>query len=323
MLKVFHNFILKQIKQRHAKRNERTAPQLLLKEVEIFQVNLAHFLRDGIWILIGVVSAAFGLKGFLLPNSFIDGGVMGISLLTREITGFSLPLLIVVINLPFLYLGFSQIGKRFAFKSVTAIIFLALALQFIPFEAITSDKLLISVFGGFFLGVGIGFSVRGGAVIDGTEVLAIFLNKKTGLSIGDIILLFNVIIFIFGAYILSVEVALYAILTYIIASKTVDFVVEGVDEYTGLTIISAKSEELRQMLTEELGKGVTIFSGKQGYKQEGETLKETDIVYTVITRLEIAELEREIEKIDTSAFIIYSSIKGTKGGRVKKRPLSH
>lgn len=323
MLKVFHNFILKQIKQRHAKRNERTAPQLLLKEVEIFQVNLAHFLRDGIWILIGVVSAAFGLKGFLLPNSFIDGGVMGISLLTREITGFSLPILIVVINLPFLYLGFSQIGKRFAFKSVTAIIFLALALQFIPFEAVTSDKLLISVFGGFFLGVGIGFSVRGGAVIDGTEVLAIFLNKKTGLSIGDIILLFNVIIFIFGAYILSVEVALYAILTYIIASKTVDFVVEGVDEYTGLTIISGESEELRQMLTEDLGKGVTIFSGKQGYKKEGETLKETDIVYTVITRLEIAEMEREIEKIDPDAFIIYSSIKGTKGGRVKKRPLSH
>jgi len=323
MLKIIKKAILKRLKIRHDKNQERISQKLLLSEAEIAQVDFNHFLRDSFWILIGIASAGFGLKGFLLPNGFIDGGVMGISLLTREVTGFSLAILIVLINLPFLYLGLSQMGKQFALKSIVAIILLALALQFIPYPVVTTDKLLIAVFGGFFLGAGIGFAVRGGAVIDGTEVLAIYLNKKTGLSMGDIILIFNVIIFLFGAYILTVEIALYAILTYIVASKTVDFVVEGVDEYTGLTIISPESEDIRILLTEKMSKGVTVYSGKRGYGKKGCTLEQTDIIYTVVTRLEIAELEREIDKIDPGAFIIYSSINATKGGYVKKRRLDH
>lgn len=321
MLKLVKKIILKRLKARHDKKQDGVSQKLLLAEAEIAQVDFNHFLRDSFWILIGIASAGFGLKGFLLPNGFIDGGVMGISLLTREITGFSLPILIVLINLPFLYMGLNQMGKSFAIKSILAIIGLALALQFIPYPVVTTDKLLIAVFGGFFLGAGIGFSVRGGAVIDGTEVLAIYLNKRTGLSMGDIILIFNVIIFLFGAYILSVEIALYAILTYIVASKTVDFVVEGVDEYTGLTIISPNSEDIRIMLTEKMKKGVTVYSGKRGFGKKGCTLEQTDIIYTVVTRLEIAELEREIDKIDPGAFIIYSSINATKGGYVKKRRL--
>ncbi|MCD6178981.1 MAG: YitT family protein [Bacteroidales bacterium] len=323
MLKIIKKAILKRLKIRHDKNQERISQKLLLSEAEIAQVDFNHFLRDSFWILIGIASAGFGLKGFLLPNGFIDGGVMGISLLTREVTGFSLAILIVLINLPFLYLGLSQMGKQFALKSIVAIILLALALQFIPYPVVTTDKLLIAVFGGFFLGAGIGFAVRGGAVIDGTEVLAIYLNKKTGLSMGDIILIFNVIIFLFGAYILTVEIALYAILTYIVASKTVDFVVEGIDEYTGLTIISPESEDIRILLTEKMSKGVTVYSGKRGYGKKGCTLEQTDIIYTVVTRLEIAELEREIDKIDPGAFIIYSSINATKGGYVKKRRLDH
>jgi uncharacterized membrane-anchored protein YitT (DUF2179 family) len=323
MLKVVKNIILKRLRTRNEKKQKKISQKLLLAEAKVAEVDFNHFLRDSFWILIGIASAGFGLKGFLLPNGFIDGGVMGISLLTREVTGFSLPILIVIINLPFLFLGLNQMGKQFAFKSVGAIILLALALQFIPYPIVTSDKLLIAVFGGFFLGAGIGFAVRGGAVIDGTEVLAIYLNKKTGLSMGDIILIFNIIIFLFGAYILSVEIALYAILTYIVASKTVDFVVEGVDEYTGLTIISPHSEDIRLMITEKMSKGVTVYSGKRGYGKKGCTLEQTDILYTVITRLEIAEMEREIDKIDTGAFIIYSSINATKGGYVKKRRLDH
>ncbi len=323
MLRFFKKIIFKRLKTRHEKRKERVTQTLLLAELAIAEIDFIHFLRDGFWIFIGIASAGFGLKGFLLPNGFIDGGVMGISLLTKEVTGFSLPILIVFINLPFLFLGLTHLGKQFAIKSILAIIFLALALQFIPYPVVTSDKLLIAVFGGFFLGAGIGFSIRGGAVIDGTEVLAIYLNKKTGLSMGDIILIFNIIIFLFGAYILSVEIALYAILTYIVASKTVDFVVEGVDEYTGLTIISTKSEDIRIMITEKMSKGVTIYSGKRGYGKKGCNLEQTDIVYTVITRLEIAEMEKEIDKIDPGAFIIYSSIKATKGGYVKKRRLDH
>jgi uncharacterized membrane-anchored protein YitT (DUF2179 family) len=198
---------------------------------------------------------------------------------------------------------------------------LALVVHFIPYPLITSDKLLIAVFGGFFLGAGIGMAIRGGAVIDGTEVLAIYLSKKTGLTIGDIILVFNVVIFLVGAYILSIEVALYAMLTYMAAAKTVDFVIEGVEEYTGITIISDESEKVRLMITEQLGRGVTIYSGKGGFGKKGERLKEIDIIFTVVTRLEIARLKTEIEKIDPNAFIIMNSVKDTKGGMIKKRSL--
>ncbi len=283
--------------------------------------NIAHIAKDSIFILIGIVSAGFGLKGFLLPNLFIDGGAMGISLLISETTNVSLSILIVAINLPFLLLGYSQIGKQFALKSIIAIIGLAVVVHFISYPLITSDKLLVAVFGGFFLGAGIGMAIRGGSVIDGTEVLAIHLSKKTGLTIGDIILIFNIIIFSFSAYILSIEIALYAILTYLAAAKTVNFVVEGVEEYTGITIISNNSDKIRLMITEKLGRGVTMYTGKGGYGKRGRTLKQIDIVYTVITRLEIARLRTEIDKLDSDAFIIMNSIKDTKGGMIKKRSL--
>ncbi len=283
------------------------------------KLNIAHIAKDTIFILIGIVSAGFGLKGFLLPNSFIDGGAMGISLLISETTSLSLSILIVAVNLPFLILGYSQIGKRFALKSIIAIIGLAIVVHFIPYPLITSDKLLIAVFGGFFLGTGIGMAIRGGSVIDGTEVLAIHLSKKTGLTIGDIILIFNIIIFSFGAYILSIEVALYAMLTYLAAAKTINFVIEGVEEYTGITIISDNSDKIRLMITEKLGRGVTLYTGQGGYGKRSDDLKQIDIVYTVITRLEIARLRTEIDKIDSDAFIIMNSIKDTKGGMIKKR----
>ena len=284
--------------------------------------DIAHIAKDTIFVLIGIVSAGFGLKGFLLPNYFIDGGAMGISLLISETTNLSLSILIVAINLPFLLLGYSQIGKPFALKSIVAIIGLAVVVHFVPYPLITSDKLLIAVFGGFFLGAGIGMAIRGGSVIDGTEVLAIHLSKKTGLTIGDIIMIFNIIIFSFGAYILSIEVALYAMLTYLAAAKTVDFVVEGVEEYTGITIVSIHSDEIRLMITEKLGRGVTLYAGKGGYGKRGGALKQIDIVYSVITRLEIARLRKEIDKIDPDAFIIMNSIKDTKGGVIKKRLLN-
>lgn len=319
----FQRIIIETVQHRLKKKDKQTDAKQLSNEVEIFIINITHIVRDAVFILIGIVSAGFGLKGFLLPNSFIDGGVTGISLLTTEITGISLSILIVVINLPFLILGLSQIGRQFALKSIIAIIGLALVVHFIPYPLITSDKLLIAVFGGFFLGAGIGLAIRGGAVLDGTEVLAIYLSKKTGLTIGDIILIFNIIIFSFGAYILSVEIALYAILTYLAASKTVDFVIEGVEEYTGITIISDNSEKIRFMITEKLGRGVTIYSGKRGYGKRSSDLKQIDIVYTVVTRLEIARLRTEIDKIDSDAFIVMNSIKDTKGGMIKKRPLEN
>jgi uncharacterized membrane-anchored protein YitT (DUF2179 family) len=288
-----------------------------------FKISVFHLLKSGILISIGILSAGFGLKSFLLPNLFIDGGVTGISLLVSGVTNFSLALLIVLINLPFIILGYKQIGKNFAVKSIVAICGLAVAITFIHYPVITSDKLLVSVFGGFFVGAGIGFTVRGGAVLDGTEILAIYMTKKTGLTIGDIILIFNIAIFSVAAYLLSIEVALFSILAYMAAAKTIDFIVEGVDEYIGVTVVSAHSEEIRMMITEKMGRGVTLYSGKRGFGKRGDNLNQTDIVFSVITRLEIAKIQSEIEKIDKNAFLVMSSIKDTKGGMIKKRVLNH
>ena len=198
---------------------------------------------------------------------------------------------------------------------------LALAVHIIPFPPVTDDNLLVSVFGGFFLGLGIGLAIRGGSVIDGTEVAAIYINKNSSLTIGDVILIFNIIIFSFAAVVFSVETALYAILTYLTASKTVDFVVSGIEEYTGVTIISDKSEEIRVSIIENMGRGCTIYKGEKGFAPGGEVLKTVDIIYTLITRLELTKLQTEIDKIDSSAFIIMHSVKDAKGGMIKKRPL--
>ena len=315
--RVIANIVTKRIK----KINSGVDEEIISSEVNSAIVTTSHFTSDLIFIVIGIISAGFGLKGFLLPSSFIDGGVTGISLLTSEVTGISLSILIVGINLPFIALGFSQIGKEFAIKSIIAIIGLALVVHLVPYPVVTTDKLIIAVFGGFFLGAGIGLAIRGGAVLDGTEVLAIYFSKKTGLTIGDIILIFNIIIFSFGAYILSVEIALYAILTYLSASKTIDFIIEGVEEYTAITIISNFSEDIRIMITDKLERGVTIYKGKGGYGKKGANLKEIDIVFTAVTRLEVARLKTEIDIIDPEAFIIMGSLKDTKGGMIKKRPL--
>ncbi len=291
------------------------------KEIKNVKVEFTHLIRDSFLILLGVLSACFGLKGFLLPNSFIDGGVTGISLIITELSGVSLSILLVAINIPFMIIAFSTISRKFALRSIIAIILLAISVHFIPAPIITDDKLLIAVFGGFFLGLGIGLSIRGGSVIDGTEVLAVFISRKTSLTIGDVILIFNVLIFLVAAYVFTIEIALYAILTYFAASKTVDFVVSGIEEYIGVTIISDKNEEIRLAIIEKLGRGCTIYSGKKGFAKRGENLKQTEIVYTLVTRLELAKLQTEIDKIDKDAFVVMHSIKDAKGGMIKKRPM--
>lgn len=286
-----------------------------------FKISTNSFFKDVFFIVSGIFAAAFGLESFLLPNRFIDGGATGISLLVTEVTQVPLALLIVLVNIPFLILGYQVIGKQFAIKAVLAILGLAVALAAIDFPEVTEDRLLVAVFGGFFLGAGIGMSIRGGSVLDGTEVLAIFLSRKLGTKIGDIIIVINVFIFLAAAYLLSIEAALYSMLTYLAASKTLDFVVEGIEEYTGVTIISKKSEQIRHMITEKLGRGLTIYKATGGYGKRGEQ-NEYDVVYTVITRLEIRKLNFEITKIDPSAFVVMNSINDTRGGMVKKRFLN-
>lgn len=287
-----------------------------------FWILAKRSLKDIILITIGILSATFGFKGFLLTNHFIDGGATGISLLVSVITKIPLHYLIIVINIPFIVLAYIILGKKFAIKTILAIAGLAISLATLSFPNITNDNLLVAVFGGFFLGSGIGFAIRGGAVLDGTEVLAIFLSKKLGLTIGDIIIVVNVIIFSVAAYFLGIEIALYSMITYLSASKSIDFLVEGLDEYIGVTIISENHKALKNMIVHIMGRGVTVYSGKQGFGKTGIT-KEKDILFTVVTRLELNKLNTEIEKIDPHAFVVMNSIKDTKGGMIKKRAIPH
>ena len=318
---IFQQIITEIVKHQLKKRDKKPSLKQFEKELQNTKVEFRHIVRDSFLILLGILSATFGLKGFLLPNSFLDGGVTGISLIATELTGISLSLLIVLVNIPFLILAFSTVSRQFALKSIVAILLLAVSIYILPFTSITDDKLLIAVFGGFFLGLGIGLAIRGGSVIDGTEVLAVYISRKTSMTIGDVILIFNILIFAVAAYVFTVEITLYAILTYLAASKTVDYVVTGVEEYVGVSIISEMTEEIRLIIIEKLGRGCTIYSGKGGYAKRGEPLKQTDIVYTLLTRLELSKLQTEIDKIDKNAFIVMHNIQDAKGGMIKKRPL--
>lgn len=283
-------------------------------------IDYKRHVKDFFLIALGVFSAAFGFKGFLLTNHFIDGGSTGISLLIAQLTRFELYQLIIIVNIPFIYMAYKVVGKSFALKTSIAIVALSIILALIEFPNITDDNLLVAIFGGFFLGAGIGLAVRGGAVIDGTEVLAIYLSKKLGTTIGDIIIIINVLIFSAAAYLLSIEIALYSMITYLAASKTLDFVIEGIEEYNGITIISDNNSEIKDMIINKLGRGVTVYAGKGGFGKKGEN-ESKDILYTVVTRLELSKLNTELEKIDPEAFITISRIKNIKGGKVKKRPL--
>ena len=286
------------------------------------KINVKRQLKDIFLITLGIFSASFGFKGFLVTNHFIDGGATGISLLISNLTEIPLYLLILTINIPFIILANKILGKTFALKTAIAISGLALCLATVNFPEVTKDKTLVAVFGGFFLGAGIGLSIRGGAVIDGTEVLAIYLSRKFGTTVGDIIIVINIIIFSAAVYLLSVEIALYSMVTYLAASKMLDFIIEGIEQYIGVTIISLNSYKIRQMLIENMGRGVTIYNGKRGFGKNGEA-KSTDILYTVVTRLELNKLTTEIEKIDPNAFVVMSSVKDIKGGIIKKRAFKH
>lgn len=274
-----------------------------------------------IYLAAGVFSAAIGLEAFMLPNGLFDGGVTGISLLAARLIHLPLSVFLVVLNLPFVWLGYRQLGKSFALRALGAILALAVVIETVHFPVVTQDKMLIAVFGGFFLGAGIGMAMRGGGVLDGTEILAVYLSRKASLSVGDFVLVLNILIFIVVALVLDVPTALYSILTYLAASKTIEFVVNGIEEYTGVTIISEHSDIIRRTLTERLGRGVTVYAGHRGYGSRGERPNPIDIVFTVVTRLEVSQVTTEVNQIDPKAFIIMHSVNDAKGGMVKKRAL--
>lgn len=271
----------------------------------------------------GIFSAAFGLKGFLLSSRFIDGGVTGVSMLVSNIFHAPLSILILVINLPFVAIGYRQIGRAFAIKSVLSIAGLSLVLAFVKFPDVTPDKLLTAVFGGFFIGAGIGMAIRGGAVLDGTEIAALLVSRTSNLlNVGDVILILNIFIFLTAAFFLGVDSALYSILTYAAASKTIDFLLHGIEEYRGVTIVSAKSPEVKDAIINQLHRGVTVYKSPGGVGSTGATEEEREILYCVVTRLEIARIKNAVTEIDPSAFIATHAVSDVHGGLVKK-PIFH
>lgn len=278
---------------------------------------LTRELLNALLIVFGILSAAMGIHGFLLSSNFIDGGVTGVSMLLAKITGIPLSVWIPLVNLPFIALGYRQIGPAFAVRSVLAISGLAVALAVIPFPDVTPDLTLTAVFGGFFIGAGIGLAVRGGAVLDGTEIAALLLSKRSDLfKVGDIILAFNVVLFLAAMTVLNVEEALYSILTYVAAAKTLDFVIYGLEQFTAITIISDKHAAIRESITGALERGVTVirgYGGKSGMDQ--------DILYCVVTRLEIGRVKALVRSLDPKAFLVIHPLADAEGGVIKRTGL--
>lgn len=298
------------------------SPYIYAKGYRELKILTKRNIKDFLLVATGILSASFGFKGFLLTNDFVDGGATGISLLISNTSGIPLYLLIICVNIPFIFMGYKVVSKAFAIKTALAISGLALCLAQVEFPNVTNDNILVAVFGGFFLGAGIGLAVRGGAVIDGTEILAIFLSRKLGTTIGDIIILINFFVFSAAAYLLSIEIAMYSMITYLSASKMLDFIVDGIDEYMGVTIVSTHYLEIKQMIIERMGRGITVYKGEKGFGTRGE-MGEINILFTVITRLEMNKLNTEIQTIDPNAFVVMNSIKDTKGGMIKKKALKH
>lgn len=280
-------------------------------------------IRGILLMIAGMFSAAFGIKGFLVSSRFIDGGVTGISMLISDVTGWSLAVLLVIINIPFILIAYRQVGRKFAVMSAFGITGLSVILHFVEFPDVTPDKLLTAVFGGLFIGAGIGLAIRGGSVLDGTEIAALLISRRSYLlQVGDVILVLNVLIFGAAAFLLSVESAMYSILTYVAATKAISFLIHGVEEYTAIMIVSTKNDEIREVITRRLHRGVTVFRGTGGVGSTGEVNEDRPILYCVVTRLEIGSIKTVVNEIDPTAFMTTHALSDVDGGLIK-RPLMH
>jgi uncharacterized membrane-anchored protein YitT (DUF2179 family) len=271
-------------------------------------------------IILGVLLASIGLKAFLLPNGFLDGGATGIAILLNARTGFHISIFILLVSVPFMILAAFTLSKRILWKSILSIALLCLFLEIESFPIITDDKLLIAIFGGLFLGAGIGIAIRNGAVLDGTEVLGIFLYDRFGIRIGLVVLIFNVILFIITAFLLSVEVAMYSILTYLVTAKVIDQFIEGFEDFIGIMIISKNSEEIESALYNRTGVGLTVYKGLSGYGKKGHN-KDFRIIHTMINRIDMRKMQRIVQQIDPEAFLMEFDINDIRGG-IQRRYLA-
>lgn len=264
-----------------------------------------------------IVLASIGLNVFLLPNGFLDGGVTGIAILLSKITPVEISLILPLISIPFFVLGWFTVSRRILIKSIVSVLALALIIHYENLDPVTNDKLLIAIFGGLFLGAGIGLAIKNGSVLDGSEILGIFLNDKTGYSIGLIILWFNIVLFLLTGLIFSIEIAMYSVLTYLVTAKTIDLILEGFEDYLGLMIVTSRSKEMQDELLARVGQGMTIYQGVKGYGSKGEN-KNLEIIHIVINRIDSKKTYRTVNAVDEEAFVIEFDVNTVKGGVLRK-----
>ena len=298
----------------------------MTKKYKNDRINWKHVLnlKSLLYIILGTGLAVLAMKGFMIPNRFLDGGVTGISILLHEIFHINISILVIALNLVFVYLGYRNIGKTFAVQTCIAILLLAAGLLVIDINTITKDKLLIAIFGGLLMGSGVGLVIRGGGVIDGAEVIAVFTRRKTGFSNSEIIMLINCIIFAVAALQFGIETAMYSIITYFTATRATNYVVDGIEEYTAMNIVSAQQEEIKSFLVNELGKGITVYKGERGYLPDSFDIKtDCEIIVTIVTRLEIKQIQDAVMMIDPKAFVYVQSIKEASGGILKAKAHAH
>ena len=281
-------------------------------------------IKNLLHIFIGAGLAVLAMKGFMIPNRFLDGGMTGIAILLHEIFNFNISILVIVLNLLFIYLGYRKIGKTFAVQTTIAVLLLSAGLLFITIDPITKDKLLIAIFGGLLMGTGVGLVIRGGGVIDGAEVIAVFTRRKVGFSNSEIIMLINCIIFAVAALEFGIETAMYSVITYFTATRATNYVVDGIEEFTAMNIVSSQQEEIKKFLVNELGKGITVYKGERGYLPDSFDIKtDCEIIVTIVTRLEIKQIQDTLMIIDPKAFVYVQSIKEATGGILKAKPHAH
>lgn len=270
-----------------------------------------------LFLTIGAILASIGLEIFLVPNNIVDGGINGISIITSYLAKMPLGVFIFVFNLPFLIFGYSQIGKTFVISTLYAISMLSLGVSaFHTMPSLTQDPLLASVFGGIILGIGVGMVIRYGGSLDGTEIVAIILSKKTAFSVGEIVMFFNLFILSSAGVVFGWDRAMYSLIAYFVAFKVIDLTIEGLDESKAVIIISDKSDEIAEVLMARLGRGVTFLEGQGGYSKQAK-----GVLYSVVTRLEVSKLKSIIDEIDEEAFVTIQDVHEVLGGRLTKKAI--
>ena len=275
------------------------------------------FARKIIMVMIGAMIMAVGLELFLVPNQIMDGGIVGISIIMSHLLSLPLGLFIFILNIPFIFLGYKQLGKTFAILTAIGITTLSLTtIGLHNLEPFTTDSLLATVFGGIVLGTGVGIVIRYGGSLDGTEILAILFDRKLPFSVGEIVMFMNVIIFSAAGFIFSWQQAMYSIMAYYIASKMIDVVIQGLEESKSIYIISDETDEIGQAIMDRLGRGVTFLHGEGAY-----TGDDKKVIFTVITRIEESKLKTIVEEIDPHAFLAIGNIAEVSGGRFKKKDI--